>query len=275
MCSSLVDVLQEYKDPRLPLWAARVRQPIVIEAGWANDRDEVLADGKRHVAKNIADNYTNTVGIPVDLDTMYIGMPPAWSEAPYIFNLNKNLEQAADNLHMSHVHERYKDPSGPLHKSRILTAAEVHFILAEAALKGWSVGGSAQTHYESGIRESLKAWGVGSSYNSYISNPGVAFDAATALEQIIEQKWIASWSAATEAWFDYRRTGLPDLPIGRFVKRPAIPVRFYYMNDEILLNPDNTGTAISNLEQTQFSDPDGGNSAWSKSWLLQGTGKPW
>ena len=33
--------------------------------------------------------------------------------------------------------------------------------------------------------------------------------------------------------------------------------------------------AIKKLEASTYNGPDGSNSSWSKSWLLQGTGKPW
>ena len=102
---------------------------------------------------------------------------------------------------------------------------------------------------------------------------GVTFDGT--LEQIMEQKWIAAWTAAAEAWFDYRRTGFPALEAGTIVKRPALPLRFYYSLDELDYNPDNASRAISGLEETSFSAPDGKNSAWSKMWVLQGTGKPY
>jgi hypothetical protein len=121
------------------------------------------------------------------------------------------------------------------------------------------------------VRQSLNAWGVGGSYESYIA--GAPF---TDLEGLIQQKWIASWSAAAEAWFDYRRTGFPVLQTGEAALRQAIPLRFYYhYNDEISLNPVNAQAAISALEVTAFTAPDNNNSAWSKFWLLQGTGKPW
>ena len=95
------------------------------------------------------------------------------------------------------------------------------------------------------------------------------------LEQIIEQKWIASWTAATEAWFDYRRTGLPALKAGPAGKRSELPVRFYYMTNELLLNEQSAQGALEKLEITNYSQADGENSAWSKSWVVQGTGKPW
>ena len=91
----------------------------------------------------------------------------------------------------------------------------------------------------------------------------------------MEQKWIASWSAATEAWFDYRRTGLPALQAGKYVKREALPLRFYYSVDEIDFNKENAQAAIDELEESGYSSPDGKNSAWSKMWVLQGTNKPY
>jgi hypothetical protein len=91
----------------------------------------------------------------------------------------------------------------------------------------------------------------------------------------MEQKWIASWTAASESWFDYRRTGLPALQPGGIVKRDALPLRFYYSVDEMDYNPDNTQAAIESLEATAYSAEDGKNSAWSKMWVLQGTGKPY
>ena len=91
----------------------------------------------------------------------------------------------------------------------------------------------------------------------------------------MSQKWIAGWTAATEAWFDYRRTGLPALQAGPVAKRRALPLRFYYMRDELNLNKTNSTAALDKLETTTNSQADGKNSAWSKQWLVQGTGKPW
>jgi len=154
---------------------------------------------------------------------------------------------------------------------RMMSASEVHFILSEAALKGWG-SGDAETHYNAGVQQSLNAWGVGDFYSDYIAGAPYA-----GLEEIIEQKWIASWSAAAESWFDYKRTGLPDLQTGESAKRQALPLRFYYHFDsEISLNPENADAAIQKLEPTEYKGDDvSNNSAWSKTWLLQGTGKPY
>jgi hypothetical protein len=280
MCSTLVLKLEALNDPRLPVWANKVEIPIVVDPTKPDGYDEIV-DGKRIIAQDVADAYSvkfTTVPappdtIPVNQDPNWVGMPPSWSLLPQAFNLCPDLQQAPYNPHCSHLNSMYKNTAGPLLKARILSAAEINFVLAEAALKGWSVGGTAETYYDAGVKASLEAWNLGDDYETYITNPGVSYNGT--LEQIMEQKWIASWTAAAEAWFDYRRTGLPDLKPGKVVKREALPVRFYYGVDEMNFNPDNTQAAMNNLEETEYSSSDGKNSAWSKPWLLQGTGEPW
>ena len=135
------------------------------------------------------------------------------------------------------------------------------------------MAGDAKTHYFAGVKASFDTWGTAAGYATYITNKGVAYEGT--LSQIIEQKWISSWTSATEAWLDYRRTGLPALTVGPAAIRKVLPVRFYYMLDERNLNKVNTEAAMSKLESTIYTEADGKNSAWSKPWVLQGTGKPW
>jgi hypothetical protein len=272
MCSTLVEKLQELDDPRLALWASKVEIPIVVDPAQPNGYDKIVA-GKRVIAQDVADTYESTFGVPLDLDPEYVGLPPAWSIVPQAYNLCPNLEQAPLNPHASHLSVIYKAASGPHLKARLISAAEVNFILAEAALKGWTTGATTEVHYVAGIKASLDAWDLSDSFDDYIAGTGVAY--AGTLDQIMEQKWIASWTAAAEAWFDFRRTGLPALTAGKIVKRNAIPLRFYYGTNELLYNPDKVEVAIEKLEATTFSSTDGKNSPWSKFWLLQSTGKPW
>ncbi len=272
MCATLVDTMQGLNDPRLELWAQKVDVPLVVVASPA-DRDETV-DGIRYVGPEAVDKYVTQFGLQPDEDPEYVGLPPSFGNLPQAYNMNpdNNWAQAPLNPHASHLNERYMNTAGPLLKSRLLTAAEVHFIIAEAAQYGWT-SESAQENYEAGVQASLKAWGKSGDYADYILNPGVTYEGS--LEQIMEQKWIASWTAAAESWFDYRRTGLPALQPGAIVKRDALPLRFYYSVDEMDYNPANSQTAINLLETTEFSAEDGENSAWSKMWVLQGTGLPY
>jgi len=266
LCSTLVNAMQDLDDPRLGVWANKIEIPLVLVAGSGVD---FVLNGERFISQDIADDYEATALESVDYDPEYVGIPPSTKSAP-IYNLNPNLGQGLLNPHASQLSDIYKDTNGPLLQMRMMSAAEVHFVLSEAALYGWGAG-SPEAHYAAGIQESFNTWDIGGAFNDYIG--GAPY---TGLESIMEQKWIASWTAATEAWFDYRRTGLPNLQTGEIAQREALPIRFYYHFDqEISLNTENANAAIDLLEPTQFNAPDGDNSAWSKMWLLQGTGLPY
>lgn len=265
MASTLIKALQAIKDPRLAVWANKVEVPLVVDANLPAGTDKIV-NGKRMLSP---DKVGKTV---VDTDPEYVGLPPSFSALPSAYNLNPTPGQTSFNPHVSFLNDIYKQAKGPLLKARLISAAEVNFILAEAALKGWNTG-TAKARYEAAIQASLTTWGVGGQYATYIAQPAVAYDGT--LKQIIEQKWIASWTAATEAWFDFRRTGFPALKAGPAAKRQALPLRFYYMQDELNINSTNAKAAVEKLEVTSFSQADNKNSAWSKPWLIQGTGKPW
>ncbi|MEQ6119452.1 SusD/RagB family nutrient-binding outer membrane lipoprotein [Reichenbachiella sp. MALMAid0571] len=269
MCATLVDAMKLLNDPRLDQWAARVEIPIEVNED-ENSTDEIT-DGIRYVSRNLVDDYEADFGIPLNTSTDFVGMPPAALQTPSAFNMSPDLNQASTNPHVSWVNAQFTEASGDNLKARLITAAEVNFILAEAALNGWI--GNAEEYYNAGIQASFEAWGIGDEYDDYMTETGVAYDATQA--QIINQKWISSWAHAAESWFDYRRTGLPDLQTGQWVKRDAIPVKFYYPLDEEFYNQSNAEAAIANLEKTTFNGADPQNSAWSKPWIIQGTGKPW
>lgn len=129
-----------------------------------------------------------------------------------------------------------------------MAAAESYFLRAEAALRGWSMGGTAKDFYEGGIKMSMQELGV-SGADAYIANstatPAAFVDNAgsdnaaapstitiawndgdsfeTNLERIIVQKWIASWGNSCEAWAEYRRTGYPKM----------FPVKYNYSDGAV------------------------------------------
>ncbi|MFC5408835.1 SusD/RagB family nutrient-binding outer membrane lipoprotein [Larkinella bovis] len=264
MADTFVKALLAVNDPRLAIWAAKVQIPLVVDPTLPAKTDKIV-DGKRYLSPDMV------VGKEVNTDPNYVGLPTAIVGGS-TYNLSNTGEQAAKNPHVSWLNDIYRQAKGPLLKARLMSASEVNFILAEAAQKGWAAG-DAKARYEAGIKTSLETWGVSSAATAYLAQKDVAYNGT--LKQIIEQKWIASWTAATEAWFDYRRTGFPELKAGPNAKRKALPVRFFYMLDERNLNKANADAALNRLELTTYSEADGKNSPWSKPWVLQGTGKPW
>jgi hypothetical protein len=282
LCAGFRDVLIDFNDPRIGVWFNKVRIPLKVSDQYGNDK---IVDGVRYLhpdyleANNMVIYNKETWVEDVEagkqlIDTMdYAGLPIASTTGDgSSWNLNPQPIQGGPNVHNSALADMYKKASADMLKARMISYAEVCFILAEAAQKGWSVG-SQQDWYEKGIKASFDTWEVNSDYLSYISEDGVFYDGS--LEQIIVQKWIANWTVAHEAWCDWRRTGYPELTIGAFGLRDAMPLRYEYGSDERARNEANYQSAIQNLQETAFTATDGKDSSWSKFWLLQGTNKPY
>jgi hypothetical protein len=51
------------------------------------------------------------------------------------------------------------------------------------------------------------------------------------------QKYLAQWFVGLESWFEFRRTGLPALPVNpQALNGGKMPVRLYYPTETQLLN---------------------------------------
>ncbi|MDR2118080.1 MAG: SusD/RagB family nutrient-binding outer membrane lipoprotein [Tannerellaceae bacterium] len=280
-CKTIVDKLKSLNDPRLHRWV----MPVLIKWDY-----EVTEETEKTVTNMFGDAYTVTY-LPTtnsNVDTsLYVGLPAGLVT---LDALNYNKGDYAETFHterspfISFMHGRYRENKDPLLKMDLMMYSEVEFLLAEAALKGdFSVPGTAEEHYKKGIEASMKRWGVtdgqnGFSMEAYYTNPEVDYSAATnKLERIMEQKWISGWLNA-EPWFDWRRTGYPDLKTGPVTAfGSAIPLRFEYPtpnSDEKYMV--NYNEAVSRLESTVYV-PTGQTKdhSYSKMWLLQGTLKPW
>lgn len=122
---------------------------------------------------------------------------------------------------------------------RMLTFAEYNFIRAEAALR-FSSAGSAQTFFQAGIKASMDDAGVAAGDRDvYIAAHGALTGTpAQQLQQIINEKYIASFGVIGEPWTDWRRTGYPAIAIAAEAVVPYIPRSLFYAQSEIDLNPN-------------------------------------
>ncbi len=282
MCNTFVDSLEAYHDPRLGIWASKVQVFLKVDNSLPTGTDyitDTVVNGADRKVRYISPDILSAKGLTlkdINQDPDFVGLPVAMS-APQVYNLSPDPNQASHNPHVSWLNPIYSKTKGPLLKARIMSAAEVHFILAEAkAVKGWTNVDAGQEYYHA-IRASFEAWGISDDYNQYIQQPKVVFNHSQ--EQIMVQKWIANWSVATESWFDFRRTGYPRIHgVQNMTVAPELPLRFYYPKDEQDLNSANEEAAADKLEVTPYSAfgaAGKNNSPWSKMWVLQGTGKPW
>lgn len=285
-CQTFIDQLVGTNDPRLPVWFAPVR--VQWEADESLDvaaEDFIRKDGEAlgvvtypfddfvelYPNENFTRKYNpNLVSYN---DAAYVGLPPSLM-IPESYNGNPSPGQGTQNQHVSQLADIYQSAgsAGDILKSRLISAAEVSFIFAEAALKGWNVG-SAEDHYYMGIQNSLITWEKEAEYEAFIAQPEVAFN--NTIQQVIEQKWVASWTAAAESFADYKRTGYPMLETGPQSPQPRVALRFQYGNDEYNNNAESITGALDRLELTEYSGGFGKDSQWSKSWLYQGSSIPW
>lgn len=127
----------------------------------------------------------------------------------------------------------------------IMSYWEVAFLKADAASRGWNVGGTAEEFYNDGIEASIIYWGGSpADVTAYLANPDVAFATApgTDLEKIAMQKWISLYDQGFEAWSSYRMYNYPDLPPAARTGRDT-PRRFTYPVTEYSLNEESVEAA--------------------------------
>jgi hypothetical protein len=207
--------------------------------------------------------------------TAYVGTEPSrvYSEVTGIYSSGD----------FSDINDRYKElPEGePVY---LLSYAQIQFILAEAALRGWT-SDNAEAHYIDGIKAAMQFTAehtpddpaftngrpmTADYINNYYGNtPQIQLSGNTdaQLEQIITQKYLGTyWQAPLQAFFENRRTGFPEFIINpdTNLNIPAdkLPVRWLYPSSEIEFNTENVNAAI----ESQYSGVDNTNGVM---WILQ------
>lgn len=140
----------------------------------------------------------------------------------------------------SHVQDLIKEGNYP---GWLLSYVEARFLLAEAAARGYSVGGDAETHYNAAITASFDFWGADGAAD-YIGQSDVAYDAANWKKSIGTQAWLGLYNRTFAPWLSVRRLDYPILvePIGA---ESGYPVRYTYPVSEINLNGTNYEAAAS------------------------------
>lgn len=124
----------------------------------------------------------------------------------------------------------------------ILPYAEVEFIKAELE---WRAGNAAaaKTAYEKGVKAAIEQWGITIPAN-YFANPNAAYNGT--LERIMLQKYYALFFVDFQQWSEYRRTGLPVLPVGPgMVNDGIMPSRLEYPVSVRISNPERYKEAVA------------------------------
>jgi hypothetical protein len=228
---------------------------LAAEAPWENMR---MSSSMVSYLKGYNDPRMMQYYSPADDDGEYHGTRNGMNVTQVAAAVSKN------GTNLSNINTtRWSDATQATTPLNVMYAAETYFLLAEAALNGWNVGGTPQQFYEAGITTSMNQWGITdpaaiSAYiaspstpippNDYLNSPAVAnvpvkfaADAPTQRQQILTQKWLALFPDGIEAWAELRRTGYPVLYPVVESDNPDVPAnttisRFTWQADEYNTN---------------------------------------
>jgi len=134
----------------------------------------------------------------------------------------------------------------------IMNYAELQFILAEAAAKGFISNTPAKTYYDNGVINAITFWipTFSTPVATYEAGADITWDDTlpldTKMEMIHVQKYYALFWTDFQQWFEYRRTGHPILPKGPgLVNGGVMPARLMYPLYVQSANPTNYSNAVA------------------------------
>ncbi|MFD0765458.1 SusD/RagB family nutrient-binding outer membrane lipoprotein [Mucilaginibacter lutimaris] len=164
----------------------------------------------------------------------------------------------------SKINPRYYN--NPVNEPSIaLGYAEQQFILAEGVVRGW-ITGNAADYYKKGVTASMRFYNIDqAAIDTYLSQPSVQITVGNQIQQIITQKYIASFfNSGWQPFYEQRRTGFPvfDVSGAGMLNDKRIPKRWMYPESELQLNQQHVSEAISR----QYPDGDNINGVM---WLIK------
>ncbi|OMP78963.1 SusD/RagB family nutrient-binding outer membrane lipoprotein [[Flexibacter] sp. ATCC 35208] len=251
---SFIDYLRTNNDPRLSIIGE------IPEAGLTANNDQSLAgDMDSSVQLGMPNGYDLNGG------TTDISNAPGYPGAT-----GSSSDEAPLGNYSRPTVAIFRDKSGP---NFVLTYAETELLLAEAAVRGWSVGSAASVHYANGVAAAMQSLATFSSSEATISaataatyttaHPLDVTSTTASLKQINEQYWITDGTLFNhiEAWINWRRSGYPELtPVvySNNFTNGTIPRRIPYQSSEKTANATNYNAAVALLS--------GGDNYTSRMW---------
>lgn len=155
----------------------------------------------------------------------------------------------------------------------ILGPAEAYLLLAEAALRGWYTGSTAQEAYNAGTKAGMTQWALWPSIapssgvitqtqidDYLIANPyPVAGTFEEQLEEISVQKWISLFGDDYEVYANWRRTGYPVLAAVNYPGNVTGGKMFRRFSIPLAENLTNQANYLEALQRQGFAESTGDN----------------
>ncbi|MEA1886227.1 MAG: SusD/RagB family nutrient-binding outer membrane lipoprotein [Bacteroidota bacterium] len=258
---TLIDALRDNNDPRLPHYAqpapggtVTFAYPSGPEAALHEKRVDficgVLDDAG--VSYDSTHNADQSVTVEMPVNVYYVGQPTRINGKTYPYVAYEFFSIPTEEVIAA------KNSGTEIRSELIMSSAEAYFLQAEAAVKGIPGSGNAQNHYQEGIRQAMKLWGVSDGdIDTFIATEDMALLNGTEeenLEKIATQRWIASYTDGFEGFAIVRDMGYPaelaagvsDVDIyGLGDINGKYPQRMRYGNAAANNNPTNYAAAIA------------------------------
>lgn len=222
-----------------------------------------MADNNQRLSKTFVDYLMDTedprleVFATTNVDGEYKGLPNGF-DATTIREVEGTGDEPVSNDIFSTTNPLMTQLSSPMF---FQTYAEVEFLLAEAALRGWH-SGEAAMHYEEGVRAAMEYLTLydasleitSDEIDAYLAaNP---FMEANGYEMIGEQYWVVTFLNDYESWANWRRTGFPVLTPVNYpgnITGGEIPRRLRYFEAEYGNNGEELTAALSRMGPDEFT----------------------
>ena len=172
-------------------------------------------------------DWDDQFGVPVGVQADVIVDPTQGYRGPHPISNGLNYSQM-----------NVQAGASTLTPSYWITYAQTSLLLAEAAHRGWIPGGDgkAKEYYENGIKADMDRYELMATYAAsnpangityplkitdaekatYLAHPLVAWNTDDALKLINTQYWVVNIWDPREAWYNWRRSGYPELERNKY-----------------------------------------------------------
>ena len=214
----LINIMKHDNDPRLaviakPSEGGSVNIDLSVRDGETSDiveKHKAFLKSTLDTAGLVLDtDYTWVEGndeltITMDENTHYVGLPFRTSDLLKRYLNAKLFSDPAENL------TQKLNEGKPMLPTPIMLAADTHFMIAEAILRGLATGDAA-AYYQSGLRKAMAHWETISGTTLDESNMAALTGTTDEMmEQVSTQRWIANYTNSVESWSIVRKTGYPS-----------------------------------------------------------------
>jgi len=243
----LIQRMEEINDPRIRFYAA-----VLLNNPQRTDiTDQVFAQRGSYAAMAVP---TQMPAWETEVDNPFPGSETSLNVV--VSGETVTVDMAFTRLRPSHYIMAFDAPR------IIISYAEVEFLQAEMAVRGWNTPLSASEHFSRGLEAAVTQWELfGANVNpaavaDFVNSNPLA--AGQEMNQINTQLWILHFLDPVETWSNWRRSGYPELTF--FNRNPAvnmtggqIPRRIEYPLEEQMRNPHNLREAVNRM---------GGRDSW-------------